>query len=150
MTSVTFALNEPAWAAFKARSLVQARALVPEATQTLVGRAGAFISARLEGVAAIRRIDTTRLIGSYETAVSEVAGTPIKYGGAVEGGDASAETVEAGLRTTYRFGSAAPYAEYIEYGTHAIQAGLHVTAAGRDTARAAQATCEPILRGALK
>lgn len=150
MAAFTLSLNMPAFDAFKRRALAQAEVLVPVATQTLVGKAGVFISARLQGVSAIRRIDTTRLIGSYETAASEIAGTPVNHGSAVESGDASAETVETGLRTAYRFGSAAPYAEYIEYGTPAIQAGLHVHAAANDTSRAAQATCEPILRKALE
>ena len=62
MAAFTLSLNMPAFDAFKRRALAQAEVLVPTATQTLVGKAGVFISARLQGVSAIRRIDTTRLI----------------------------------------------------------------------------------------
>jgi len=150
MAAFTLSLDMPAFDAFKRRALAQAEVLVPVATQALVGRAGASISARLQGVSAIRRIDTTRLIGSYETATSEIAATPVVHGSAVEAEDVVAQTVDAGLRTTYQIGSAAPYAEYIEYGTQSIRAGLHVLGAANDAARAAQATCEPILRKALE
>ena len=56
MAAFTLSLGMPAFDTFKRRALAQAEVLVPVATQTLVGRAGVFISARLQGVAATSRI----------------------------------------------------------------------------------------------
>lgn len=149
MASVTLSLDESAFSAFKADVLTHAREAVPEATKALVGFAGATISKRLEGFGSIRRIDTTRLQGSYETAASQIASTPVPHGEAVVASDVVAETLATGLTTTYRIGSDAHYAGYIEYGTEKIVAGLHVDSTAYDATRAAQTVCTPFLRRAF-
>lgn len=149
MSGFTATLDEESWAAFRSEVLARAGDHVQEAARALVAFTGATIAARIEGDGAIRRVDTTRLVGSYETATAEIAGTPIAHGSAVQSGDAVATTDEVGLSTAYTFGSAVPYADYIEYGTVRMTAGMHVHLAATAARDAAPAIVEPILAQAF-